>query len=128
MNAAFKVKYDGSIDCIRTHLEGELNRTIVGAFFSEVARVARANQCNRILSDLRNAIVGASLLDIYEEAGLLQERGIRRTDRRAVVVSRDDGAYSFWETACFNQGFDNVRIFHDYDEAENWVTKAAGGP
>jgi len=33
-------------------------------------------------------------------------------------------AYAFWENVYFNQGFQNVKIFRDYDEAQQWIAPA----
>lgn len=92
------------------------------AFFAEVGRVAAENKCTRVLSDLRKAHIAASTTDIYQTASALGNKKISPGFKRAIVVSRDEDDYAFWETVCFNQGFQNVRIFQDYGEAEQWVT------
>lgn len=119
---SFRVTYDAQADCVVTRVEGELDKEVVQAFFAEMGRVATENRCARVLSDLREAKIVASTTDIYRMAQSLEDKKIGRSFRRAIVVSRDEEDYAFWETVCFNQGFQSVRLFHDYEDANRWVT------
>jgi hypothetical protein len=117
----FTVTYDREADCIRTRIVGRLDKELVGAFFAEVGRVASGTRCSRIISDLREAKIAASTLDIYGEVEGPEHTGIPRSHRRAIVISRDMRDYRFWETTCRNRGFLGVRIFTDYDQAAEWL-------
>lgn len=116
-----EVTYDREADCVRTKIVGRLDNTVVSAFFAEVGRVSAENRCSRILSDLREARIAASTMDIYEEVQKPEHSGIPRSHRRAIVISRDMRDYRFWETTCRNRGFLGVRIFTNYDEAADWL-------
>ena len=116
-----RVGYDAPTDCVISSVTGELDKEVVLELLSEVGRVAVENQCERVLSDLREAKVVATTADIYQMAKLLGSNQISKALKRAVVVSRDEEDYAFWETVCFNQGYQNVKIFRDYDEAKRWV-------
>lgn len=119
---SFRVEYDGAIDCVVTTISGPLNKEVVLEFFSEVGRVAKQNKCTRVLSDLRKAKIAASTTDIYQTADALGNKQISTDFKRAIVVSQDEEDYAFWETVCFNQGFQNVRVFRVYDEARQWIS------
>jgi hypothetical protein len=121
---SFRVSYDETRDCVVTSIAGPLTKEVVMAFFAEVGRVASEKKCMRVLSDLREAHIAASTTDIYQTAGTLGNNKISPAFKRAIVVSRDEDDYAFWETVCFNQGFQNVRIFQDYGEAEQWITSS----
>lgn len=117
----FRVVYDEDSDCILTTVSGDMDMDVVQAFFAEVGRVAAENRCTRVLSDLREAKIVAATADIYLMAKALGEKKISPSFKRAIVISRDEEDYAFWETVCFNQGFQNVRVFREYDEAKQWV-------
>lgn len=117
----FRVMYDVDTDCVVTSVAGELNKEVVLEFFTEVGRVAAEHRCKRVLSDLRKAKIVASTADIYLMAKMLGEKKIDKSFKRAIVISRDEEDYTFWETVCFNQGFQSVRVFRDHDEAKRWV-------
>lgn len=119
-----RVVYDSEMDCLLTSVTGPLDKEVALALLSEVGRVAVENQCMRVLSDLRDAKVVASTAEIYRMAKLLGGTQITKAVKRAVVVSRDEEDYAFWETVCFNQGYQNVKIFRDYDEARQWIALA----
>ena len=119
-----RVVYDSEMDCLLTSVTGPLDKEVALALLSEVGRVAVENQCMRVLSDLRDAKVVASTAEIYRMAKLLGGTQITKAVKRAVVVSRDEEDYAFWETVCFNQGYQNVKIFRDYDEAKQWIALA----
>jgi hypothetical protein len=117
----FQVVYDAELDCVVTNITGDINKELVASFFMEVGRVATENNCKRVLSDLRAGKITAPTIDIYEMAGSLDEKKIKRSFRRAIVISEDHQDYDFWETVCYNQGQPVVKIFTDYEQAKNWV-------
>ncbi len=119
-----RVVYDSEMDCLLTSVTGPLDKEVALALLSEVGRVAVENQCTRVLSDLREAKIVASTAEIYRIAKSLGDTQITKAFKRAVVVSRDEEDYAFWETVCFNQGYQNVKIFRDYDEAKQWIALA----
>ena len=119
-----RVVYDSEMGCLLTSVTGRLDKEVALALLSEVGRVAVENQCTRVLSDLREAKIVASTAEIYRIAKLLGNTQITKEVKRAVVVSRDEEDYAFWETVCFNQGYQKVKIFRDYDEAKQWIAQA----
>ena len=117
----FQVTYDSEIDCVVTAITGNMDKNLIADFFSEVGRVALENNCMRILSDLRAGKITAPATDIYEMAGSLEKKKILKSFRRAIVISQDHEDFAFWETVCYNQGHQIVKIFEDYEQAKSWV-------
>lgn len=117
----FQVQYDAALDCVVSIVSGDLDTPLVGAFFTEMGRVATQNQCTCMLSDLRKATIVASTVEIYEMVKTLRQRQIKTSFRRAIVITRDTEDYTFWETISHNKGFAGVRVFEDYAEAKAWV-------
>ncbi len=117
----YQVGYDSVLDCVVTTITGDMDKQVITGFFQEVGKVAHENNCYRVLSDLRSGVIAASIADMYEMAGSLEKMSIHKSFRRAIVISRDHRDFSFWETVCYNQGHQNVKIFEDYEEAKSWV-------
>lgn len=117
----FEVVYDEEYGCVRAVLNGPLDRSVVGPFYTELGRVANENQCRRIISDLRNAEIIANTFDMYFEAREMKHKNILPSFKRAIVISRDKAGYEFWENVCVNLGFPEVKIFEDYETALRWV-------
>jgi hypothetical protein len=117
----FCVTYDSEIDCVVTTITGNMDRELIADFFTEVGKIATENNCERILSDLRGAKIAAPITDLYEMAKSIEDKGVQKSLRRAIVISKDHNDYTFWETACYNQGHQIVRIFQDYKQAKDWV-------
>jgi hypothetical protein len=117
----FHVTYDSEIDCVVTTVAGDMDKNLVADFFAEVGKIAVANNCSRILSDLRDAKIVAPTTDIYEMAKSIEEKGILTSLKRAIVISKDHEDYTFWETVCYNQGHRRVKIFQNYEQARDWV-------
>ena len=117
----YQVAYDSVIDCVVTTITGDMDKQVITGFFQEVGKVAHENNCYRVLSDLRSGTITASIADIYEMAGALEKMNIQKSFRRAIIISRDHRDFSFWETVCYNQGHQNVKIFEDFEEAKSWV-------
>ena len=93
----------------------------MAGFFKEVLRVAGETGCGRVISDLRDATIKATSADMYWMADALSKQNIQALHRRAIVVSRDQEDYHFWETLCANQGQGQIRVFEDYEHARRWA-------
>jgi hypothetical protein len=117
----FQVTYDSEIDCVITAITGDMDKSVISDFFTEVGRIAAENNCTRVLSDLREGKITALLTDIYEMAKAIENKGIVKSLKRAIVISKDHDDYAFWETVCHNQGHQRVRVFQDYEQAKDWV-------
>jgi hypothetical protein len=119
----FHIKYDADFDCVVTKITGNIDKNLISKFFTEVGKVAADHNCSRILSDLREAKVNAPVSHMYEMAKTIEKLNIKKSFRRAVVISTDHKDYEFWETVCYNQGYQFVKIFQDYEQARDWVTE-----
>ncbi|RME73361.1 MAG: hypothetical protein D6781_00565 [Verrucomicrobia bacterium] len=121
MAMKMSVSFDPVAFFVRLEVIGELNPTTVRAFFARMGKAAQEHRCGRILTDLQRARIAADPVDIFSTVGDLEELGVRRTFRRAIVISRDHADYAFWETACRNRGFHGVQVFTDGEAARAWL-------
>lgn len=77
----------------------------------------------RFFTDVSGLTGGHSAGDLFAVLGLLEEMGLPRTLREAIVVPRSTLAATdvrFWEDACRNRGW-NVRLFPDREGAMAWL-------
>ena len=121
LKSPFEVLYNEELDCIFTELNGALNPEVVGAFFSEVGRVAKQHNCQRVLSNLRNAWIDASNSEMYYMAKNMDSKGVMQTFKRALIISRDKQGYEFWENVSVNMGYQKIKLFDNYDDALEWI-------
>jgi hypothetical protein len=85
--------------------------------------LAESRASFRFLSDLTALAKGPSPGDLFAMIRLLENRGLPRTLREALVVAPDlpdPGDAHFYEDACRNRGWD-IRIFPDRTSALAWL-------
>ncbi len=117
---AIEVSYDAESDFIRIKVTGDLDMEVLAQVAREVAQLASGHDCERVLSDFRDAELKMTQATIYRMPQFATEAGAERRVRRALVVSRDLKQYGFFETVSKNQAH-NVRTFSDIEEARKWL-------
>ncbi|MBD3160852.1 MAG: hypothetical protein GF346_01730 [Candidatus Eisenbacteria bacterium] len=97
---------------------------IDGATAEELARravtVSRENETDRYLCDFRQAVLVDSAADVYDLPMHAARVGLKRTDRIAIVHSKQEEVFRFVETVAMNRGYE-VRVFHSEDRASGWL-------
>ncbi len=135
---AYKITYNADEDCVHASIEGEVDLALAQRYAKEIIKQLRANRCPRLLNDMRQASITLSTIDLYDLPAWLEERleeaGMTRFCKRALLVARDFNDYQFYETVSRNHGHllevfadsKNTRIFRDMAKAYEWlgVTKA----
>jgi hypothetical protein len=101
-------------------IEGNLDLRGVVDFAKEVVNVTSSNNCKRFLNDVRKAQLRLSTFDLYGTCRTLDEMGLNRQTRRALVINELTEDWRFFETASINYGH-IVKVFDDYDEAVRWL-------
>jgi hypothetical protein len=102
-------------------------------YAQEIIEQLSAHNCLRFLNDMRQASIQLSTLDIYDLPawieGVMQEAGVSRACKRALVVASDFNEYKFFETVSRNHGHlvevftdsDATGIFRDETKACEWL-------
>jgi hypothetical protein len=70
---------------------------------AEIIKQLSAHNCLRLLNDMRQASLRLSTVDLYELPAWIEEAGVNRACKRALVVARDFNDYKFYETVSRNQ-------------------------
>jgi hypothetical protein len=135
---AYKVSYNPDEDCVHASIEGHVDLALAQQYAKEIIKQLRAHHCLRLRNDMRRASIKLSTMDLYELPAWIEERleeaGVSRSCKRALLVSRDFRDYEFYETVSRNHGhllevFADARItgiFRDTAQANEWlgITKA----
>jgi hypothetical protein len=88
--------------------------------------LARQSGIFRFYTDLTALAGGHSVGDLFTLIAGLEQLGLPRTLREAIVMSGTALAAQeaqFYEDACRNRGW-NIRIFPDRESARTWLTSA----
>ena len=89
----------------------------------EAIAVAPPGAVRKFLSDDRHMVPQLSTVELYELPGILEDLGLRRTDRVAVVYSTSSpkrSDFEFFEDVARNRGF-TVQLFTDPEKARDWL-------
>ncbi len=130
---AYTVVYDPDEDCVDASIEGAVDLALAQRYAQEIITQLRAHNCPRLLNDMRQASLKLSTIDLYDLPAWIEERleeaGVSRACKRALLVSRDFRDYEFYETVSRNHGhllkvFADAKIagiFHDTTKAHEWL-------
>ncbi len=114
------LQYNPDSDCVELMIQGVFNMERLKAIAPEVARLSEKSDCQRILNDMSSATIDVSLADIYSSPQQMDNSGINRNTRRALVVPPDFDQGAFLETVTRNRGH-NLRVFSDRVSALEWL-------
>jgi hypothetical protein len=125
MVMSHKVSYNSDLRIIEVKFQGTVTLHEVEEAFPEAVRLAREQNCFLSLSDLRDAAITLSTVELYDLpqklSALFASSGISDHEiKRALVAEKDLDDYRFFETVTVNRGQRN-KIFRDTDEARRWL-------
>ncbi|MBN2038943.1 MAG: hypothetical protein JW864_02810 [Spirochaetes bacterium] len=90
-------------------------------FMLETEQAGIRHNISHFLFDARNCRnvekIHKTYRFIHEE---MNELGLRRSSRVAILVSTDDDSHDFVEVVCKNTGY-NVKLFTDQNKAVRWL-------
>jgi hypothetical protein len=135
---AYTVIYASDQDCVHASIEGGVDLAMAQRYAREIVKQLRAHNCLRLRNDMRRASIKLSTMDLYDLPAWIEERleeaGVSRACKRALLVSRDFRDYEFYETVSRNHGHllevfvdsTTTGIFRHVTKAEEWlgITKA----
>jgi hypothetical protein len=105
---------------IELTVDGRFNLARLKQIAPEVASLSNESGCLHILNDMSYATIDVSVLDVYSSPQQMDDAGITRSTKRALVVPKSFEHAHFLETVTRNRGHD-LKVFFDRDEAINWL-------
>jgi hypothetical protein len=116
----FSIYYDKKFNCIVVLFKGVLRPEEGKSYPKEAVRLGLKHGCKRILVDVREGQLDFSTTDIYKLSEMLDNGGLDRSWKRAVIASKQFEDFQFYETVMINRGY-QLKIFSDPDEAMKWL-------
>jgi len=104
-------------------VSGNIHKNETTKMAIEGIALARQEKCQRFIVDFRNAELKDSQTEIYQFSSNLEQVGLKRTDRIAIIIAHDIAAYHFAETVAANRGWSQIKYFKDPEAARTWVSK-----
>jgi len=124
----YSMEYDEQ-GIISIKVQGALTMTVVRNFATDAVHLAKEKNCFRVLTDLREATLKLSMLELYNLPKVLSEiaatTGLQVYQFKRVVITRDDDEelLPFYENVARNR-IQNLRLFHDVESAQQWLLEA----
>jgi len=120
----YSVEYN-PLGIISIKVQGELTMTMVRDFTVEAVHLTKERYCFRVLTDLQEANLKLSMVEVYGLPNLTAEiasmAGLQVYQfKRALVVLHDEKLAPFFENVSRNR-HQNVRLFHDVESARQWL-------
>jgi len=115
-----RLSYDPDIDCILLTFDGVFNIDRLVEVAPEVARLCKEQNCRRVLNDMSAASFELSLVDMFDSPRLLDESGVSRATKRALVLPESFTEAEFLQTVTLNRGH-TLKVFRDREEAKRWL-------
>jgi hypothetical protein len=120
----YLIEYDPQ-GIITSKVEGQLTLAIVQDLTRDLYQLAKEKDCQRILTDLREAKLRLSMVEVYnlpklfsEVASTLDVQTLKL--KRALLAPPGESLPYFYEDVLRNR-MHNMRLFYDEESARRWL-------
>ncbi len=115
-----KLSYDAETDCVILRVQGEVTIETIRELAPRVASLLEKTNCPRFLNDMSAATIDISVAELFGSPRIMDESGLKRDTKRALVVPPSFAESAFLENVTCNRGH-NLMIFQDIEEAREWL-------
>jgi len=115
-----RLTYDPDSDCLVLRIRGKVTIELIRELAPQVGRMFEETGCRRLLNDMSAATIDISVTDLFTSPKIMDDSGVGRNTRRALVVSREFEESGFLENVTRNRGH-NFRAFVNIKEAKQWL-------
>jgi len=125
----WKVDYIPEHRLVRVTSEGTLGREDMRSLMRDTIAAGRIHATPRFIVDHRRMRPDLGTADIFDMPRRAQDLGFGADFRIAVVASPDSPKredFEFYAIQCGNLGLHFLRLFFDYDDALEWVSRGPG--
>jgi hypothetical protein len=117
---AYELSYDSDIDCVILRVKSEVTLELVRELAPLVANMFEETNCRRLLNDMSATTIDMSVTKLFNSPQIMDESGIMRDTKRALVVPPSFDESDFLENVTRNRGH-NLMVFKDVEEAKKWL-------
>lgn len=115
-----ELTYDSDRNCLVLRTRGQVTIELIRELAPQVAQMFEETGCRRLLNDMSAAAIDISVTDLFTSPRVMDESGVGRDTKRALVVPPEFEDSDFLENVTRNRGH-NFRAFTDVQEAETWL-------
>lgn len=119
----YTLDYQSDKEIVKVTVVGKLSFSIARQYSIEAGKLASSNKCNKFLIDHTKTILQDGIYKIHTDGEELEEFGFKKTDRIAIVISRDKDDLHFIEKDYLQLGWNNLKYFNSVEEAVNWLVE-----
>jgi len=117
---SYDIRYDSEMGYVILSIRGKVTVERIRELAPQVARMLQETNCRRLLNDMRAAVIDVSVVNLYSSPQIMDESGIMRDTRRALLLPAHFKDARFLEDVTRNRGH-NLMVFTDADEAKEWL-------
>jgi hypothetical protein len=115
-----ELHYDSDADCVILRVEGTVTMDLIREIAPQAARMCEETGCRRLLNDMRSTTINISFVELFGSPTAMDESGVSRTIKRALLVPAAFEESQFLENVTRNRGHD-LMVFRDIEEAKRWL-------
>ncbi len=124
---AYSIKHNLEEDLIQVNIEGKMKFPDLCDAAFDIIRTARQASCHNILTDLRQAELDVSKMEMHSLPVKIAEIIYKLNStpyhfRRVFIGAADQKILKFYETVSRNNGH-NIMLFDDLEKAKDWLLK-----
>ncbi len=120
---AYLVKFLPDEKIVSITIEGKLNFNMVKQYTTEAIKLSHTYKCYNFLIDHTKTILQEGIYKLHTDGEELEEFGFKKTDKIAIVISREKDNKHFSEKAYLELGWINLKYFDAVNDAMEWLVE-----
>jgi hypothetical protein len=117
---SYTLQYHEEDACVHVKVDALLTPELAGEISGAAAVIMNEKKCVRLLNDLREGQIPSSTVKLWSISNTVQQSGLSRQIRRAVLVKTISPKLQFLQNTMTNRGH-QMRIFDDLGAAREWL-------
>ena len=118
---SYEIFYDQEKHIVRVRSDGPMTTLNLAEAVRKAIEIGQQHNCKRYLGDWREAATTEPIGRTFLFMDGLEDLGLDRGDRIAVVYERDPEVHEFAKMVAHNRGWHNLRYFQSLEKAEAWL-------
>ena len=116
----YEISYSEEKKVVIGKVDGYFDLSVVSEIAGQLVKLNRQTNCDKILTDLRDAEITSSTMEICRMPKAMSDAGLPRMCMIALLIKEIKPDYRFLETVSMNHG-QQVELFNDMGAAIAWL-------
>ena len=122
----YTIEYLEDKKIVQVKVKGRVNFQIAQQYSMEARKLAHEYNCKKYLINHSKTSLEANIYKIHTDGDALEKFGFKKTEKVAIVISRDRDDLRFSEATDANVKWSNFKYFGDVKEAVRWLDAGEG--